>query len=121
MLKSKFDFKDGVDSNDLMLLDPKLMILFANFLLYCNSHDLPVTITSAVDAEVPRVSTTHKDGRALDVSVKGWTDQDVLDAVEYFNHEFSYLAAISFSDHMPRAIIYHDVGHGRHLHLQVRR
>jgi len=120
MLSPKFELKDGVDLGDLMLIHPNLMQLFSAFLLYCGEFKLPCVVTSVVEHLDVRVSMTHDDGRAIDISVKGWDDFHIHRIQYHLNKKFADIAAISYSDGLPRAIVYHDVGLGKHFHLQVK-
>lgn len=114
--------KDEVDLNDLREMQPALLILFTHTVLYCKEYNLPLTITSIKsDREsVKAISNTHSEGRAFDVSVKGWTSHHIHRFVYLTNKYYSDIGAISFTDLKPRAAIYHDSGYGAHLHLQVK-
>ena len=114
--------KEGVDFNEFMLLSPYLIFLFGAFTLWCHQHDLPVRITSVVDDyQGRRASPSHAQGRAIDISVNGWPLHKIQQAIDHFNKEYEHIAALSFSDGKPRAIVYHRVDGGAwHLHLQVR-
>jgi hypothetical protein len=115
-------FKHDIDSGDLEEVKPALWILLTRAVLYCDSHSLPLTITSIKsDREnIESVSKSHEDFRAIDVSVRGWTDQHIHRFVYMMNRDYSDIAALSYSDNKPRAAIYHDSGYGDHIHLQVR-
>jgi len=122
MVKKYFELKDEVSEKDLLEMTPWALILFSNFVLYCEQRGLPVKITSIKNdgANIKRVSKSHSQGRALDISVVGWTETQIKKAVSYFNNRFKHIGAISFSDGQSRAIVYHDSGYGAHFHLQVR-
>ena len=118
-----FSIKHGVSIKDLELVSPYLLILLGATSLHCHQNNLPLVITSIKsDAiKVKRVSKSHLDGRALDISIKGWDKDDIDKFVAKMNIQYRHLAAISASDFKPRAAVYHDAGAGDHIHLQTRR
>lgn len=113
--------KAGLDQRQFLMLHPNLYILIGAFCLYADSYDLPVTITSLMESVPGRKHSTHADGRAVDISVRGWTDFHVNAVVHKLNKRYKDIAAISADDYRPRAIIHHAVeGGAEHFHLQVR-
>lgn len=121
---TKFEIKDDVVLEDIMLLSPKVLIVLGHLITFADTRGLPVVVTSIIsDREnVQSVSRTHEDGRALDVSVKGWTKTDIDDCIAYLNNIASHYGAISYSDNERRVVVYHNYrGQGDHLHLQVSR
>lgn len=90
---------------------------------WCDSRKVPFVITRCIDEMIPGVSKTniHADGRAVDVSVKGWDADTIDDFIHDSNKEFSdKIGAISVSDGKPRFCVYH-CGVGYHLHLQTKK
>jgi len=118
----KLEFKDDIIVNDLMFLTSNCSILFVEFMKYCQKNSLPCKISSIRSdrKNIRSVSKTHETGRAIDFSIRGWTTDDIDDCVHYFNRHYSNIAAISYSDGKPRAIVHHNFGHGDHIHIQVR-
>lgn len=117
----KVEFKEDIDVGDLKFITSNLTILLRTFIDYCQKKNLPCMITSLRSdrKNIKSVSNTHETGRAFDASVKGW-DTDEIDAcVHDFNRNYRNIGAISISDGVPRACIYHDSGYGSHLHFQV--
>ena len=82
-----------------------LLGLFAE---YCYTNNLPFKVTSITEDVRGRVTTTHREGRAVDLSTKGWTVNDIETATQYFNSRYSPLCAISKSDLKPRCLVYHN-------------
>jgi hypothetical protein len=116
--------KEDVVLADLLALNPKVFIVLGHFLTYADKHGLPVTITSIIsDREnVESVSTTHEDGRAIDIRSKDWPLHHRQEVIEYMHHIASHYGAISASDNQRRVIVHHDyMGQGGHFHLQVSR
>lgn len=117
-----FDTNTNVNLEDFKRMHPALWILLTNAVLYCAEYNLPFRVTSIIsDREGLKVtSSTHEEGRAIDISVKGWTDTHIHRFVYLFNRDYHEIAAISSSDLKPRAAVYHNSGYGNHIHLQVR-
>lgn len=107
-------------AEDFRHMKPALFFLFGAFLEYALHYELPVTVTSISDKAKNRVSRTHQEFRAIDISARGWSDFHAERITYHLNRKFKDVAAISASDHVPRAVILHDAGSGRHFHLQVR-
>ena len=89
---------------------------------WCDTRKVPFVITRCIDEMIPGVSKTniHADGRAVDVSVKGWSADDIDDFVYDSNKQFGSIGAISATDGVSRFCVFH-VGTGPHFHLQVRK
>ncbi len=114
--------KPGVCWEDLKEVNANLFVLLTHYILFCNLHDLPCTITSIKSDTIKgvRVSSSHRDGRALDVSTKNWPEHLISSFVANTNIQYKDIAAISARDLQPRAAVYHDIGLGPHIHLQCR-
>jgi len=121
-LVKRFSLKEGVSNEELFYMSPMLYSLFAYLLGYCETHELPCTVTSITGEAEGRVTATHKEGRAIDVSVRGWSEFHIHRFVKKANNKFANIGAISSSDYKPRAVVYHAVDGGApHFHLQVKR
>lgn len=104
-----------------------LQIMFLDFKKYCSDRSLPVpVITRIIDERIPGVSKTdtHKDGRAIDISSKGWHADEIEDVVSYFAVKYEDWGAIPFPTHDtpypdPNPLVHH-YGVGYHFHLQIR-
>jgi len=121
MTSKTFDIKHDLSSDSLMFLTPPMITLFAAFLNWADARNLPVVISSINEDVVGRKFKSHREGRSLDFSRKGWKLKDINDALEYFNQNYRGIAAISNSDKVPRALVYHKIeGGAYHFHLQVR-
>ena len=117
-----FECKDDVDLEDLKDLQPAMWVLFTSALLYCKEHNILLVITSINSdrKNINSVSTTHEEGRAVDISTNGWPDLHINRLCYRLNRDHGDIAAISAKDLIPRAAIYHNSGYGAHIHLQVR-
>lgn len=120
-MRQRFAVKKDVALNDFMFLHPYLVLIYANLCVYAYNNTLPIVVSSMIDKAPGRKSQTHKEGRAIDLSVHGWPDLKIKEITKKLNREFKHLAAISASDKKPRAVVVHDSGSGVHFHLQVRR
>lgn len=119
-MKKFFTLKRGhVSAAELQNMDPKLMIVLGHFLAFCDSNSLPCKITNITNKFKQSKTSTHIDGRAVDISVRGWTDTDIYNARHYMESIAGHYGAISASDYKKRVFVYHDVGLGEHIHLQV--
>ena len=117
-----FQTKKDVSIEDLKGMHPFILLIFAEFYLYCYENKIPCVLTSLMENAPGRISETHSDGRAFDASVRGWSDFHIHRIVYHFNEKFKDIAAISASDNKPRAVVYHKVeGGAHHLHFQCRK
>jgi hypothetical protein len=115
-------FKNEKARNTYEQVDSKLKDAVYECIVWCRCRMIPFVITRCIDDMIKGVSKTniHADGRAIDVSIVGWTTDDIDDFVSDFNKRFSQIGAISLSDEKPRFCVYHNAGAGWHLHLQTK-
>jgi hypothetical protein len=116
------EFKDDVKPDDIRFFTPNCAILFLEAIRYFEDNGFPMVVTSIKSDRggIQTISTTHEDGRAFDVSSKGFSERKIKDVVSHFNSQFKNIGAISYSDLVPRAVLHHDSGYGAHFHFQVR-
>lgn len=117
--------KDGVNKEDWDKVHPNLLVLADYVHAHCDSHNLPLVISSIIRPKIPGVSKTdiHSTGRAFDVSVRGWSREDIDFIVKDVNDRLS-IGAISIRDGKEREAVYEDgivAGKGAHFHFQVRK
>ncbi len=116
-----FTIKHDVNIEDLTEMTPYALILLGATVAYCYNHKLECNITSLKEEVTGRVSSSHRDGRAFDLSTKQWKLKDIEKLCNYTNGKYKTISAISASDLKPRACVYHKIeGSAYHLHLQVR-
>ena len=123
-MKNRFELKHDCNIEDLRMISPKLMMMLSTLLSFADSRKLPVVITSIISDRINVIakSTTHEDGRALDISVVGWSQKDIKDIKDLILFRHKDISAISASDGKHRPIVYHNYrNQGDHLHLQCRR
>lgn len=116
--------KEGVNKDDWDKVHPNLLVLADYVYSHCETHNLQLVITSIIRPKIPGVSKTdiHAKGRAFDVSVKGWSQEDIKFLVDSVNEKLT-IGAISLRDKQEREAVYEDgvsAGRGAHLHFQVR-
>jgi hypothetical protein len=116
-------FKYKKDYKRYYYLHPLIVIVLLDMHHYCISKNLPFTITSTVttieeDNELERVSTSHRTGRAFDLSIRGWDEYNISNFVSYFNDKYRDIAAYTFNTNKPMLVVDH-VGTARHLHVQI--
>ncbi len=118
------DFKNSEAAKGFLSLDIELLKIIPYMIEWCNKNSVPFVVTRALSENIEDVSksNTHPEGRAVDVSVKGWTADKIYEFEAYWNaHGFckSY-GAVSAKDGVARLVVYHS-GVGFHLHLQVKK
>lgn len=121
-----FKLKHPMKINDLRMIHPNLLKVIAFSVGYCFEKKLPCVITSILRSKeenqaLGSKSMTHVEGRAFDLSVKGWSTDDIDDFIFAINDEFESIGAISAIDGKSKPIKFHNNGNGDHFHLQVRR
>ena len=125
-------FKDGETAKEFDSIESTLRMILNDMARYCSlsGYDFIITdLLSSVfdDARLRRVSTTHQDGRAADVSVRGWPEGFVNKFISNFDYTHGHFGAISKKDGQQRLIVRHNVKRpdgsmgGDHLHVQIRR
>lgn len=107
-------------------LHPLVQNILDNVLIYISLRfQKPIAglITSTVstleeDVILHRKSTTHLEGRAFDLSVKDFTENEITDIEVAFTRVAGHLGAIN-KDGSRALIVDHNSGFGRHLHFQI--
>ncbi len=124
MRVTKHKFKTEEVAMTFLSLEPTLIFVIAHMLKWCDQRSLPFVITSAVrEFETGQVSTTHPDGRAIDVSVRDWqADQIELFVKEWNESEMNRKFGAVSRDGTANLVVYHKVAGGEyHFHIQCRR
>lgn len=119
-----FLFKKPDYFRHLLYCHSKLAMIFFDMKDYCDEKGLPFCLTSFIrsierDKQLGASSKTHQQGRAFDLSVKGWDVYAITDFINHFNLKYKHLAAISVEDLMPRLVVYHEGTTSWHLHIQI--
>ena len=74
--------------------------------------------TTEEDAAIKRISKTHSEGRAVDISYHGWNKENSDKFIACFSHKYASMAAITSNG--PKLIVFHDAGSGNHFHVQIK-
>lgn len=107
-------------------LHPKCLDIMSDMLDWCSTKGLPFMVTATAstleeDHQLKRVSSTHREGRAFDLSDQGWTKELTDEFILTFGIKYSTVAAVSPTTLEPLLILHHDNGNGTHFHVQIRR
>jgi hypothetical protein len=108
------------------LINKKLFSICVEMGWHCASHSVDFVLTETLttkeeDDAIGRVSSTHREGRAVDVRTKGWSDAFLMSFVSDFNKKYGHLGAISLADGMRKFIIDKSKTNQPHLHIQIGR
>lgn len=117
-------FKHEKDKELFYTLHPLLIMVIADMNLYCVNNDMPFVITETIttleqDAKLKRISSSHRTKRASDISVKGWSKDNIKNFVDHFNNKYEDIASISASDLVRRLVVCHNSGYGNHCHIAL--
>lgn len=117
-----FKIKHNVDIGDLSEITPELFIVLGHLFLFCKREGLEsiCKVTSLKDDVEAREFNTHSDGRAADISVKGWSRMQIQQCIVYLNLMAKEYGAYSESDKKQRLVVDKLHGTGPHLHIQVK-
>jgi hypothetical protein len=120
MIAKKWNCQDNIE--EIEYLSPWLLVILGDILLWSLSKKLAVNITSLMREMNDGISEskTHQEGRAFDLSVKGWTLEQIKELASYINLKYSAIGAKSAKDGSVNTCFYHNNGHGWHFHVQVR-
>lgn len=115
--------KDKKDRTRIFHLHPLALVLMFSMKHYCEENKIRFQVTSTVstleeDRWLSRRSSTHRTGRAFDLSIRDWTSGDIHNFITHFNNKFSNIAATD-KNGKPKLIVHHNSGHGDHLHIQI--
>jgi len=117
-------FKHQRDKDLFYLLHPLLIMVIGDMNLYCHDNNLPFVITETVttlaqDKKLKRVSSSHREKRSFDSSLRGWEESEIKTFIAHFSEKYKDIAAISGSTFKPRLIVRHNSGAGDHMHFQI--
>ena len=118
-------FKHEKDLNRVLFLHPVALIILFDMFVYCSKKNLPFVVTSTVstieeDQKIGRRSATHREGRAFDLSVKGWSTDEIDDFMFYFQRKYREFAA---KNKKGEQVLIPPINHGTapHFHVQISR
>lgn len=110
-----FSFKEPKKIPQLLEIQPILGLILFDMLNYCQNHSLPFTITSVVrtleeNMKVGAKSLTHVEGRAFDLSIKGWDIFKIDEFCKHFNDKYV--------EYAKPVVLFHE-GTAPHIHVQI--
>jgi len=117
----KFKGKGHAVAPEIKDMQPALVIVLGVVLQFCKGHMLECKVTNIKHKFPQSESNTHPEGRAFDVSVKGWKEEDIHGCMKYVRRKVGNLGAISNKSNDHTIAVFHNVGLGPHLHFQVAR
>lgn len=114
--------KDGVKER-LLHLHPNALMVLCDVIKWTIEKQIKAVITDCVTTEAEdlalnRVSSTHRESRAFDISTRGWTKDNIDECVRIFSLKYRHMAAVG-TDGQPRLVYFHNAGTGDHLHFQI--
>ena len=77
--------------SELQQVRPDMLLVLAYFSMFCWKNRLQCVVTSVFEEVVERASDTHKEGRGVDVSVRGFGPKDISDCIDYLNENVGHL------------------------------
>jgi len=106
-------------------LHQKLKEILVEMWRWTVDKKVPLFITEAVttieeDQKLGRVSATHREGRAVDLSSRAWPAEIIGEFQLHFNNKYKDVAAVTTAGE-PLLVVFHNSGHGDHFHVQIRR
>lgn len=122
-------FKTAALNPDLAKIDSRIKALIFEAAVWLARLNLSLTITCllrdratqeaifqkarSIGAREP-IRSPHEDGRAVDISIKGFSEEIITGLVDHLNETFPYEG-----NRLYKTAIRHDVGQGDHIHIQV--
>lgn len=119
-------FKSEKEKAEFDKVKANLKFILLDMASYFNSFGYDFIITDLLsevqeDKKLKRISSSHREGRAADVRVKGIPEDFLKTFEEKFEKIYRNEAAISLKTGEPNLILRHNIGSGDHLHIQIRK
>lgn len=120
-------FKEGFEKElkeEFKLLKPTAQRVAIHMAQYCVENGFRLIITDVMsdlteDLKLGRVSASHREGRAFDFRIHGWSKEFKDKFETFFESYYATVAAVSKETGKPNLILYHNVK-GLHGHCQIR-
>ena len=119
------NFKKEEDKMLFSLLHPALIMIYTDLHLYAwEKHRVNLVITQTVstmeqDKKLGRVSSSHREHRAIDIRTKDLPILVVNDLVSYINTRWAYKKYHYLSNSGSRRLAYFHHGSEQHIHLAI--
>lgn len=118
-------FKHKKDIERVLHLHPVTLIILMDMYAHCLKNEMWFEITSTVstleeDEAIGRQSTTHREGRAFDLSIGKWSPSQLEYFLTHFRDKYREYAAKTLYG---ERVLIPDVNHGTapHIHVQISR
>lgn len=119
-------FKDEKDMTLFFSLHSSLILIYADLNNYAHEkHGINLVITDTIstkeeDAKIGRVSTSHREKRALDFRANDLPQEVVKDLCNYINNKWAYRKYHYLSNSGVTRLAYpHGKGDNYHIHLAI--
>src|SRR5690606_13475271 len=119
-------FKTDLIKRRFEKMHPQAQEILLEMIAWADANGVQAIVTEtattyAEDLALKRVSATHREGRAFDISTKGWQTVEIIAFQQFFNPRYGHLGAVSPSTGQERLIVHHNAGTGEHFHVQLNR
>jgi hypothetical protein len=129
LVSSYVHFKEGKEKElyqEFQHIQPKLQCLIEEMAFYVHNKGHKFIITDLLsdafeDARLGRVSTSHSEGRAVDIRTRDFPREFIKEFEKYFESKYGHMGAISKKTGNPNLVYWHNSGHGEHFHVQIKR
>lgn len=117
-------FKSSLIESRSNFMHTELHKIMMDALHWLESKGIHGVITETVttlkeDAQIGRKSVTHREGRAFDLRTRDWPRELIKEFETHFNAKFGRMGAVGQLTLQPTLLVWHDVGHGEHFHIQL--
>lgn len=117
-------FKYPRDYTLSLCMHPLAVMILGYASFTAQQMDLPFVVTSTVsdireDERLGRTSASHREGRAFDISIYGWTTDDIDNFKFEMERKFGDLGAWTHRGEQ-RLVVVHN-GTAPHIHVQISR
>jgi len=123
----KIEFKEEGLKDEIFKVTPVLLWIVLDMSMWVTAHGYDFVVTDIlseyhIDKKLGRVSSTHADGRAIDIRVRDWPIDFRKKFEQYFENKYPNDGAISLETKKHNLVYIHDNGIGGiHAHIQVKR
>lgn len=116
-------FKYPKDYYLTLCMHPITIMVLGYSAYICSEMQVPFEVTSTVsdlkeDQRLGRTSSSHREGRAFDISIRGWTTDDIDNFKLDLEKKFGEYGAVSARDGVKRLVVVH-TGTAPHIHIQI--
>jgi hypothetical protein len=118
-------FKHKEDQMFFSLLHPALIMIYADLYLHAKqTYGIELVITDTVstplrDKEIGRQSTSHAEGRAIDIRTKNIDVFIVNELVNWVNTRWAYQQYHYLSKTNVKRLAYYHTHNGEHIHMAI--